>query len=338
MAHQTEDDGLKASWRALSGKSNNFGWETIPLNIEGTCQLLAARSFPNNTEALILCLPSENLSINSKPPEGQGFKVEKISENVSGVKGSLIALSKLPSGNLEMFTMMADDIVNTIQNNQFQTEQLILQVFLARIKAWQSFMDEPKLNILTAEEEVGLFGELVILKALIMSGLSAESALNCWRGPTNGIHDFLIGNGALEVKSTISQNAFLAKISSLDQLDNSVVSPLFLAAVSLLLNDLGKTLPEYAVDISAEFNSSIALSDLYACRLIEAGLFPAHFNNYKRKFKYSNTKIYTIDEIFPKLVRSSVPMAIAQAKYEINLALVGSSNIEFPEAIKIMQG
>ena len=61
------------------------------------------------------------------------------------------------------------------------------------------------------------------------------NTLDAWQGPLNGLQDFFIGTGAIEVKATIAPQGFPAKISSLDQLDETQRQPLFLAGVRLAL-------------------------------------------------------------------------------------------------------
>ena len=75
---------------------------------------------------------------------------------------------------------------------------------------------------LSQEAEVGLFGEMVVLKALLEAGVPVEVVLNAWQGPLDGLHDFLIGSGAIEVKTTLSTNGFPATVNSLEQLDESL--------------------------------------------------------------------------------------------------------------------
>lgn len=51
----------------------------------------------------------------------------------------------------------------------------------------------------------------------------------------------LLGDGAIEVKATMSSAGFPVKIGSLEQLDDSVASPLFLAAMRFSRGEDGLT-------------------------------------------------------------------------------------------------
>ena len=90
---------------------------------------------------------------------------------------------------------------------------------------------------LSAEREVGLFGELTVLDFLI-SGTSGSEAIAAWRGPNGDEHDFDLGCGDLEVKSTTSEKR-VHWIGSLSQLTPTPGRLLWLLSIQLTtgLND-----------------------------------------------------------------------------------------------------
>lgn len=92
---------------------------------------------------------------------------------------------------------------------------------------------------LSPEAELGLAGELAFVIALLDSEVPAEEVLKGWVGPDDAPQDFLLGDGAIEVKATMSSSGFPVKIGSLEQLDDSVASPLFLAAMRFSREERG---------------------------------------------------------------------------------------------------
>lgn len=96
---------------------------------------------------------------------------------------------------------------------------------------------------LSAEREVGLFGELTVLDFLI-SGTSGSEAIAAWRGPNGDEHDFDLGCGDLEVKATTSEKR-IHWIGSLGQLTPTLGRKLWLLSIQLTtgLND-GVTIAE----------------------------------------------------------------------------------------------
>ena len=140
--------------------------------------------------------------------------------------------------------MMAEDMVRLLDGCGGTREETVLRRFLARIHAWQQFMNRHRESVLSAENEQGLFGELVLLEHLFDAELPPQDILDAWQGPADGLQDFMLGSGGIEVKTTLMAGGFPATISSLEQLDDSLRKPLFVVATRLALHSGGMTLPE----------------------------------------------------------------------------------------------
>ncbi|GFO57340.1 hypothetical protein GMSM_43470 [Geomonas sp. Red276] len=223
--------------------------------------------------------------------------------------------------------MMAEDVVATMVASDSYDEERLLTVFLGRVRAWQSFMERDREGMLGTEAEIGLHGELVILRSIIASGVNGHMAVLGWCGPLDGIQDFQFRGGAIEVKATTLAGTFPAKISSLEQLDAAMLNGLFLAGVRLTLDSGGKNLAQRAEEVRDLLQSDPAALAAFETRLLHAGFFPALADRYPRAFAHVQTKIHPVDDDFPKLTHASVPTAIRSARYEIDLDLMGVADI-----------
>lgn len=94
------------------------------------------------------------------------------------------------------------------------------------------------------EKELGLVGELRFLNLLLDAGILQFTAVDAWKGPHDGLHDFQIGLGSVEIKSTMIPDGFPVRIGSLEQLDDTNCPPLFLAGLRFSTQEAGKTLTE----------------------------------------------------------------------------------------------
>lgn len=338
MVQQSNTSTLRAAWRALDGSAVEGGWRMIPLEMNGNCRLQAGRYFPGNEEAILVGFRSVNVPQDKNLPQGHGFRVNRVERSIVADGHVWVSLARLAAGSLDMFALMAEDIVNFLNLRATESEESIFNAFLGRIRAWQNFMDREGAGILSAEGETGLFGELIILDALISSGIPAMDAVNAWQGPIEGIQDFLIGTGAIEVKTTASQGSFPARISSLEQLDNSLVQPLYLAGVRVALHDSGMTLPAFSHAVRSKFTSDSAARSIYENRLIHAGLLEAHTDSYTRFFVHSSTVTFLVNEEFPKLTAGNVGIEIRKARYELDLALIQQSDVGIDRAIADLRG
>jgi hypothetical protein len=82
-----------------------------------------------------------------------------------------------------------------------------------------------------SDREVGMFGELIVVDCLV-SALSGARAVESWRGPNGDEHDFDLGIGDVEVKSTLSEKR-VHWIGSLSQLEPTPGRTLWLLSMQL---------------------------------------------------------------------------------------------------------
>jgi len=81
----------------------------------------------------------------------------------------------------------------------------------------------------SADTVLGLVGELHVLHQLAL--VDPQTALEAWTGPRRTVHDFVLGDRAIEVKTTGSLEGTTVSIHGLDQLDPVDLSSLHLAVV-----------------------------------------------------------------------------------------------------------
>ncbi|MDX8125435.1 PD-(D/E)XK motif protein [Janthinobacterium sp. GMG2] len=331
MARQ--NDEFLMAWSSLSGLGEEAGWQAIPIAPALPLELQAGRRSPDNAEAVFVGFPSIHLPAADKMPEGQGFAVERV--DPQGDNKMWLALTRKLAGSEELFASMASDVVGALDDAVATqaNEQKLLRVFLGRVGAWQEFMRKG-FQALSAEAEIGLVGEISVLRLIIDAGVPAPLAVESWRGPLDALQDFELGTGALEVKSTLSAIGFLAQIGSLEQLEDSVRQPLFVVSVRLKQTTTGKTLPEIVDDMQCIVKGDAEAERLLSDRLLAAGFIEQHVDRYVRRFTEAGTRITEVDKNFPRLTLGSVPLGITKASYEIDLDKVVGTIVEIDEALK----
>ncbi|ONG41802.1 hypothetical protein BKE30_02900 [Alkanindiges hydrocarboniclasticus] len=312
------DQSLDAAWSALPTKADASGWHSIPITRKADCTLLAARYLPDDEEALLFEFNSNiSLAPSLVLPDAYGFKVIPVPE---AARPRGVALSRKPGASKELFMLMATDIINMVAGTSYTDSSEIFGLVLNRIQAWQAFMKREQVR-LTLEAELGLSGELECLFQLIISGLPALSAVQAWVGPLDGIQDFEIGHGAIEVKSTAATLGFIIKINSLDQLDDSLRTPVFLCGCRFSIKPEGTALPERIQKLRDHLSGSYGASVLFEHLLLQAGYLECHAPLYTRKFLLRELCYWRINENFPKLVPGNVAAGIRAARYEVDLNL-----------------
>lgn len=334
MVQPNDAESLRSAWRALSDHVTGAGWSTIEVGRYGPVRILAGRHFPGNEEALLAGFPGVVIPDAPRLPSGRGFTVSRPELGVEGGKANWISLSRHGGGSQDLFSAMAEDVLGVFSALKDGSEPSLLSAFLARIAAWQDFMEREREDALGHESEIGLFGELVMLRQLLASGLSPTKVLESWQGPLNGVHDFVLGCGAIEVKSTISPVGFSANIGSLEQLDESLVSPLFLAQIRLPLHEHGKTLPELIEEVREDLRNDPIFASLFESRLLHAGFLSSHSCLYTRRFVANSPRILSVNGGFPRITQRSVMAGVRRVRYEVELDGLGLPETPLAAAIE----
>ena len=331
MARPSKDFLL--AWTSLSGDDAEPGWRSIALPPSGPLDVRAGRRFPDNAEAVLVGFPTAKIPVADKLPEGQGFSVERA--DLEGEGKLWIALSRKSAGSTDLFTAMSCDVIGALDDAVAAgaDEARLARVCIGRVGAWQEFMRKGT-QALSPEAEIGLVGELVLLGAIIDAGVDAAQAIESWVGPFDGIQDFEIGTGALEAKATLSAKGFPAKIGSLEQLDDSVRQPLFVAGARFRQVESGQNLPEFVAAMRAAIQGDAEATRLLSERLLAAGYIDSHESRYPRRFALNDIRVVKVGEEFPRLTPGTVPAGIARAMYEIDLDKAPGDNVGVDAALK----
>lgn len=114
---------------------------------------------------------------------------------------------------------------------------------------------------LSAETEVGLFGELLFLEHLIAQ-IGPAAAISAWQGPLNEEHDFVFSTARVEVKTTSTERRRHV-IHGLKQLVPAPGTDLFLVSVQITRapGDQARSLPGLVADVRTQAGGHVAALD-----------------------------------------------------------------------------
>lgn len=325
-------DEFVAAWAALSDRDpGESGWRGIPVTAAGVCGLVAARRFPGNEEALLARFPSARLGPSEHLPEGRGFEIVKADPKGDGK--TWLALSRRESGSVDLFAEMVGDVAGAMDAAVPEGEERVLKAMLRRVRMWQAFMGKGA-RPLGPEAEVGLAGEISFLSALLDAGVDLEIALEAWVGPDDAPQDFVLGEGAVEVKATVACAGFPAKIGSLEQLDDSILSPIFLVGIRFSVDETGTTLPERIAELEERLAPDPAAVSAFRERTFAAGYVAPHADKYTRRFLEKEAHVHTVAGEFPRLLRNNVPEGVSKALYEIDLSRASAHRTDLNAALQ----
>lgn len=192
---------------------------------------------------------------------------------------------------------------------------------LTRLDRWRRLLSPGRDRILSEQEIRGLLGELLFLRACVPV-YGSLTTVRGWNGPFDAPIDFELPDKLYEIK-TVRAGAVTVRISSLDQLD-AAEGTINLVVYELTASNRGPveggvTLAGLVGELRSVFEDQSEALGEFEQRL-KAGGYEDRDEYLAEQFLPGRPSFFSVSEAFPRLVRSQLPHAFADAKYELFLA------------------
>ena len=164
---------------------------------------------------------------------------------------------------------------------------------------------------LSPEQEVGLYGELLLLESLMASG-GPKQGVNAWVGPLSEEHDFVLSGFDVEVKTTSGERRKHV-INNLQQLNPLPDVPLWLLSIQITrtASTGGRTLTALVHDVRAMAAELVV--DVNH-RLTSAGWNDEDGELFTTVWTLrSDPRSYRVDSTFPALTADRLLQAVPRA-------------------------
>ena len=266
--------------------------------------------------------------------ETPGFRVHR--HYIAQSRQTKVVLELCNTTFRELFEVVAEDVARSVLASA--DEVTAISAMRNRLNHWERFMRTSGLDGLSREDQIGLFGELLLLKTMIDLSVPAATAVSAWKGPDGANQDYQLGDRALEVKATVGNAASLVFVSNELQLDETDCGRLFLAHFWLRqLDGSGQTLPQLVSEIGAMLDTSVAQE--FADRLIKVGYHEVHRPLYETKGYTERGRLYfAIEGDFPRIRRADLRPGVRAVEYRIELAGFEAFQRSQSEVMKIFTG
>ncbi len=192
------------------------------------------------------------------------------------------------------------------------------------IRKWRSFWSAPTRQMLSKDEQIGLFGELWFLVTWLFPAVGANAAV-AWRGPRGSRHDFEAPGASVEVKTTLFSKP-KHRIASLEQLVEPERGPLYLLSVQLREEGGATNCVPSLVSACRQFLEAHPTQlNHFEDTLYRTGYSDIFSEDYARfRLRVVEQGIYHVAGRFPRLVPSlfpeGVPDGVGKISYEIDLS------------------
>lgn len=258
--------------------------------------------------------------------ENINIKLEKLIESKSWkiqIEKNIFRMVLKNFDYSDFFKKIINLIITNIYIKNYKQEESIKYFLDHLIEAKNFFEDDKKIQHLTKESEIGLIGELIVLKNFFLEKFDYEFALKSWTGSYKQ-HDFETDNYLMEVKTTTSLNSKIINTSSNDQLSPIFDKKLYLAFININKQAKGKNLNDYIGELKNIFkNQSELLLNDFLLKIIKYGYHEKDKDKYKTNFGIISTEFYKIDTNFPYIKNIQIPNEISdvQINYKLDLGL-----------------
>jgi hypothetical protein len=323
------EEGLARAWRALASRQAGEDWRFVHLTRIGFVSVEAGCHFPLGREALIVSFPGAWPVDPARLPKGKGFDVARIDGQAVHEGQTAIALVRRPEGSPDIFAIMAVNVLRALTAAAGTANLNVMDAFLERVREWQAFMARTH-RPLSSDAQVGLLGELWMLRLLMSSSLNV-GALDCWQGPLRAAQDFHVRGGSIEVKSTVRTGSFLARINSIEQLDSDR-EPAFLCAMRFEENTDGVSLAELVAELRVRF-ADAGLRRGFEALLMVAGYLDEHATLYDRTLTLKDARAFLSEGDMPRITRAVLPAAVRSATYVLDLDALEVPSVQLPQLL-----
>lgn len=220
---------------------------------------------------------------------------------------------------IEVFVTLSNDLVNAMQ--ALKDDKQFIDTFFGRLGIWKLFLDKSGEKGLGPERRRGLFGELHLLKELVIPAIGTDS-IKFWTGPSGAMHDFEFGKFAVECKTMASNKSQKVSISNERQLEDAGYDDLFLACVAITVR---RNATPSLVTIVKEIESLLERDPLnlvnFRNNLLRCGYSSVHDEIYQREgYHVDEIHAFKVRDGFPRLLASDLEPGVGGLHYTVDLS------------------
>lgn len=252
----------------------------------------------------------------------KGIAVRTVEMNVGkGCTAKYVEIACLDSQGHAALDTIAVELVEALERGASIGRVRLVQSVLAK---WRRFWSGVSQGVLSAEQQLGLFGELWFLSRWLSTSLGAAQAVRMWRGPIGARNDFESQSLGIEVKTTSRIDAAHI-IHGLDQLLEPPGGTLFLYSLSVRDEASGsESLPKIVQEMRGRLDDDYTTLSLFDARVYAAGYDDRLASEYaKVVLRVRDEGLYRVAEGFPRLIPGSIvgglPAGVGAVNYELRL-------------------
>ena len=284
----------------------------------GRRNVFLALEVPTGNRMMILRVSSGSLVGVHVPPDSGGL-VLRLSHRGDPVAETDVELVLTDVQHRDIFDLLVRDLVEVAE--QPEDEVVGVAQLVARLSDWQQLLRRLSPRGMSAEAQLGLWGELLVMREVLAPAMGIDEAVSAWRGPMGADQDFQMGAVCMEVKTSAAHGLDRIPIASERQLEVPEDVALVLVGLSVDARiGYGETLEDMVRALRSAAAAAGCLSVLDD-RLESSG-YSADDAHPHGEMGYSVRSLVPclVGTGFPRLVSADLPVGVADVRYRISLA------------------
>ncbi len=284
----------------------------------GRRNLFLALEVPSGNRMMILRVSPGSLEGATMPPDSRGLVLRLSHRGDPGAETD-VELLLTDAQHRDIFDLLVRDLVEAAE--QPEGEAFGVTRLLSRLSDWQHLLRRLSPRGLSTEAQLGLWGELWVLREVLAPVIGVGDAIRAWRGPMGADQDFQMGALCMEVKTSAAHGLDRIPVASERQLEVPEDVSLVLVGLSVDARvSRGETLGDMIRTIRSVAAGAGCLSMLDD-RLEGSGCH-AEGTDLDGQMGYSVRSLepFLVEEGFPRLVSADLPVGISDVRYRVSLA------------------
>lgn len=262
----------------------------------------------------------------------RGAEIQVLPSNRVNLFSILLLDSRLD----DIFILFVEDVINSLREATTSIEAV--KLITSKVGYWKKLFARATGELLSAEKQRGLFGELFFLSLLLQNSSNHQEALHSWRGAESANQDFARNGNAVEIKTSKANNPSV-HISNEQQLDFTAWDHLFLGLISVTETTGNQnSLAAIIEEIKDWINHDPELTEEFETKLEYAGLSGDMIENYNEiSYSVNNVRFFRIRDGFPVILRGNMLSdAIYNVKYQVDISACASFESLEEDVIRVM--
>jgi hypothetical protein len=265
----------------------------------------------------VQCNP-EDVAKGHQYPSWKGISIEFSGFDSSDLIGCYIRIEQSEGSDDEVYFAVSDDLCSCLQD--IEKADLHKQLSLA-LERWKRFFSLRGNINLSREEQIGLFGELWLLRGMLQKDVGTET-IGCWKGPYHEVFDFSLTNMSVEVKTTAAKMPYKVHISNEMQLNNCLAGgTLILCFIAVQSSDFsGETLGDIVKCIEKHVKSDEVAYSLFRDKVFGCGLGNTYIESYTTRYIVKEYVFFNVEEGFPRILGENLPNGLGDISYSLEIS------------------